>query len=317
MLPTCCLAAAERPNIVHIMGDDVGRDNLGFFNGGATHTPHLDATFFRGGVFLADFHTFKICGPSRASTMTGRYPFNAGFYGDGAAQHIANFSTYPGLLRDRAGYATHAIGKWDVGFVAKETTATYKGFSSWLGYYKACNTDLFYHSTDCTLSDGARGGDDSTTVPGTDFSYNSRASHTNTIGPAGGYNGTYSTRIFAAHARKIIAEHNFQQAPLYLYVAPQNVHLACGSKASKLVQGIQAPCQTVSLYDSTVFNDTYKAQSAVTTELDYLVGNITTALQAQEVFNNTLMIFTSDNGGPLDREFCGPIVFCLLLLLFF
>jgi arylsulfatase A-like enzyme len=43
--------------------------------------------------------------------MTGRYPFNVGFYGDGDAQHISNFSTTAELLK-KEGYATHAIGKW-------------------------------------------------------------------------------------------------------------------------------------------------------------------------------------------------------------
>ena len=96
----------------------------------------------------------------------------------GDAQHIANFTTLPELLK-REGYATHAIGavnnvshttrgrcsalptastwagagaapaagKWDVGYVVAATTPTYKGFDTFLGYYRACNNDLFYHST--------------------------------------------------------------------------------------------------------------------------------------------------------------------------
>ena len=96
--------------------------------------------------------------------------------------------------------------------------------------------------------------------------------------------------------------------PLYMYVAPQNVHLACGNKASKLVQGIQAPCETVRRYDTTVANDTYKGQSAVTTELDYLVGNITAALKAVPgMWENTIVVFTSDNGGPLDHTTNAPL----------
>ena len=99
-----------------------------------------------------------------------------------------------------------------------------------------------------------------------------------TISAATGLNGTYSTRAFSEHAVQVIRGHKSDQ-PLYMYVAPQNVHLACGSKDSKLVQGIQAPCETTDLYSSVV-NDTFKAQSAVTGELDYLVGNVTDALKA-------------------------------------
>jgi len=73
-------------------------------------------------------------------------------------------------------------------------------------------------------------------------------------------------------------------------VAPQNVHLACGTKDSKLKQGIQAPCETVRLFDR-VKNDTFKAQSAVTTELDYLVGNITETLKSyDDLWENTLIV---------------------------
>ena len=136
----------RRPNIVHIMGDDVGYDNLGIFNGGKTVTPHLDAILGSEGIRLSQFHTFKICGPSRASTMTGRYPFNVGFYGDGVAQHITNYTTTAELLRQQdTTRRRSANGTWVLSL--KKATPTWKGFDNFLGYYKACNNDLFYHST--------------------------------------------------------------------------------------------------------------------------------------------------------------------------
>lgn len=288
------LASGEKPNVVHIMADDLGRDNLGHFNGGKTRTPNLDH-FFEEGIFLSSFHTFKICGPSRASTMTGRYPFNVGFYGDGKAQHISNFTTTAQVLQQE-GYATHAIGKWDVGYVVKETTATYKGFDTFLGYYKACNDDLFYHSV------GSGNCGPQTFSQDTDMSKN----YGDTIGPALGLNGTYSTRIFSEEAVRHIKAHNASSGPLYLYVAPQNVHVACGDKPSKLTQGIQAPCETADTFPL-VKNDTYKGQSAVTQELDMLVGNITAALKTANMWENTAIIFTSDNGGPLDHTTNYPL----------
>jgi arylsulfatase B/arylsulfatase I/J len=134
--------------------------------------------------------------------------------------------------------------------------------------------------------------------------------HGDEIRPAVGLNGTYSTRIFSDEAVRHITNHDESEGPLYLYVAPQNVHLACGSKASKLVQGIQAPCETADTFPR-VINDTYKGQSAVTQELDMLVGNITAALKAAALWDNTVVIFTSDNGGPLDHTTNYPLKVCV------
>ena len=96
-------------------------------------------------------------------------------------------------------------------------------------------------------------------------------------------NGTYSSRAFSARAKELIALHEPTQ-PLYMYIAPQNVHLGCGP--DKATQGIQAPCETVGLY-AHVLNDTFKVQSAVTTELDYVVGNVTDAMKAKGLWENT------------------------------
>jgi hypothetical protein len=70
------------------------------------------------------------------------------------------------------------------------------------------------------------------------------------------------------------------------------VHLACG--ANKKTEGIQAPCETVARYP-TVAVDAWKVQSAVTTELDYVVGNVTESLKAAGLWANTLVTFASDN----------------------
>ena len=96
-------------------------------------------------------------------------------------------------------------------------------------------------------------------------------------------NGTYSSRAFSARAKALITSHE-PTKPLYMYIAPQNVHLGCGP--DKATQGIQAPCETVGLYPN-VLNDTFKVQSAVTTELDYVVGNVTDAKKAKGLWKNT------------------------------
>ena len=188
------------------------------------------------GVFLKGFHTFKICAPSRGSSMTGRYPFNIGYYAmppDDENQCTSNYTALPQLLKTM-GYSTHAYGKWDVGYIAKACTPTYRGFDTFLGYYKAANDDLWYHGSGRCSNASA--------VDPTDMSRNTGSSLDSAID----INGTYSTRAFADAAIATIAAHNQTNGPLYLYIAPQNVHLAGGP--SKSTEGIQAPCDTVRLY---------------------------------------------------------------------
>ena len=111
----------------------------------------------------------------------------------------------------RAGYATHAIGKWDVGYIAKVCTPTHRGFDSFLGYYKACNADLFYHTAGkCSAPGVAPMARDAV-----DFSLNTGAMGAVQGAPLN-LNGTYSSRAFAAHARALIESHP-PQSPLFMY----------------------------------------------------------------------------------------------------
>ena len=281
------VVSAKKPHIVQIVVDDLGYNDIGVHNDYAVKTPKMNQ-LIKEGVRLTSYYTFKICSPSRASLMTGRYPWGAGFYDMTRDEDhcTRNFTLIPQLMKDN-GYRTHAIGKWDVGFAKKECSPTERGFDTFLGYYLAANADLFYHwaplSTSCKdLSPDFRAFDFSnstlTAIKGADTSVN----------------GTYSTNVFTAEAVKIIKSVT-QDESLYLYYAPQNVHLARGVG---LNLGIQAHCSTVDMYPYVV-NDTYKAQSAVMTELDWSFANITAALHSNDMWDNTLIVVVSDNGGPL------------------
>jgi arylsulfatase A-like enzyme len=70
---------ATPPHVLFVVGDDVGYADIGFFNDEKVQTPVMNQ-LLKDGVFMSDYYTFKICSPSRAAMMTGRYPWAAGFY---------------------------------------------------------------------------------------------------------------------------------------------------------------------------------------------------------------------------------------------
>ena len=112
-------SAARRVHLVHIVPDDLGYNDLGYVNPDLV-TPRLD-TLARSGVRLDTFYTFKTCAPTRASMLTGRYPFRVGVYSNQDVDSYgvpSNFTLAPALLRQLGDYATHAIGKWHLGKIS-------------------------------------------------------------------------------------------------------------------------------------------------------------------------------------------------------
>ena len=98
--------------VVHIVVDDLGYDDVGYHNSRFI-TPTLDR-LRSCGIHLSQFYAFKTCAPSRASMLAGRYPFNMGIYENADIDSFGtptNFTLLPDLFH-RAGFATHAIGKW-------------------------------------------------------------------------------------------------------------------------------------------------------------------------------------------------------------
>ena len=90
---------------------------------------------------------------------------------------------------------------------------------------------------------------------------------------------------------------------MYMYLAFQNVHEGC-ARPDKL--GVQAPRATVELYNTTVL-DTYKIMGAMITELDAGVGAVIDALRAAGMYEDTLVVLVSDNGGPLEHSTNAPL----------
>ena len=231
--------------------------------------------------------------------MTGRYSWRQGFYFVGGQGQAVNesFTMLPQVLKQGAGYHTVAVGKWHLGYLLKQYTPTMRGFDRYLGYYNAALSDYWYHGkADASCAGGWS----------TDLSNNTGTR----ISGATGTNGTYSTRLFTSYAVDAITDHFATDAstPLYMYLAHEAVHAASGTvPVTGVHAGIQAPLSTVEQYDSIYPNDTYKVTAAATTELDWSISNVTAALKQVGVWNSTVFLFVTDNGGPLDHAINFPL----------
>jgi len=136
----CTLAGPNQPNLVVIMSDDLGYGDAGRFGSGhrVTHTPRIDRMAAEGAKLTSFLVPMPYCAPSRASFLTGRYPYRTGVvYNPTPDQDINDYGLAPGeitiaeLLKD-GGYATACIGKWHLGH-RPGLLPTDQGFDYYLG----------------------------------------------------------------------------------------------------------------------------------------------------------------------------------------
>ena len=117
--------------------DDLGFDDLGFRNGNQIKTPVFNRLAGEG-VVLTSYYVQPSCSPTRATIMTGRKPVHTGinfWLPDVAVGLQLNESTMADVLNAR-GFVSHAVGKWHLGFHRSAFTPTFRGFSSFFGYYE-------------------------------------------------------------------------------------------------------------------------------------------------------------------------------------
>ena len=261
-----------QPNIVFILADDLGYHDVGYHTP-SIHTPNLDRLANRG-VRLEQYYTQSLCTVSRAALMTGRYPANFGYQRVDTQDQCAvglplSLKLLPEVLKEM-GYATHIIGKWHLGFYKSDYLPNNRGFDSFFGFYASS----LYHYTHVSYNIRPRPGP----YWALDLHNDSKCvSH---------LRGQYASDIFASEAIRIISQHS-SNSSLFLYLPLQSVHTPN-----------EAPDKFRSLYSSTL-NIDRQILLGMVSALDESVGRIVSALEekGEAFWNNTLIIFASDNGG--------------------
>lgn len=143
-------AQTERPNVVFIMTDDVGYGDIGSYGGPDIRTPHIDRLARDGAMFTDFYANAPVCTPTRAGFVTGRYQQRVGLErplsGPGRVNGLglaANGRTLPQLLKDN-GYATGLIGKWHLGYEPDQSPNAH-GFDYFFGF-RSGYVDYYQHT---------------------------------------------------------------------------------------------------------------------------------------------------------------------------
>jgi len=282
--------SAKQPNVIFMLADDLGYGDLGSYNPEAKgeapnntpiRTPNLDQ-MAKAGVRFTDFHSAApICSPSRRALLTARYPNRLGEWAEAYRGSpngvVASKDPTIGMWLKEAGYATAVYGKWNVGEVKGVSWPGAHGFDDWLiidhntGYFQHQNKNANCEGRPMLFETGGKRVTD--------------------------LEGQYLTKIWTDKALKFIESN--QDAPFFLYLPWSIPH---------------APLQDPDSDPSTAFNAGAKSKTPEGREifvkmveyLDSHIGRIFKTLEKQGQLDNTLIIFTSDNGGMLSGN-CWPL----------
>jgi arylsulfatase A-like enzyme len=274
-------ADAQKPNVIFILSDDLGYGDLGCYGQQRIKTPCLDRMADEGLRFTQAYAGGTVCAPSRCVLMTGLHGGHARIRGNkdartpGAAL-LDEDVTVAEILKE-AGYTTGVIGKWGLGEVTKNMQGLPRrqGFDYFIGYLKHGEAHNYY--------------------PAYLWRNESRVKLPNVISkdPALRHNVAekkvqYSHDLFAKEALQFVRDH--QHEPFFLYLALTIPH--ANDEAGD--RGMEVP--DYGQYADLDWPEPQKAHAAMITRMDGDVCRLLELLAELGLDENTLVIFTSDNG---------------------
>jgi len=262
--------AQERPNIVLILADDLGYGDLSSYGGEDIRTPYIDRIVSEGMRFDRFYANCPVCSPTRAALLTGRYPDLVGVPGvirthrENSWGRLADGAVLLPDPLNAAGYHTALIGKWHLGLEAPNRP-TDRGFDYFHGWLGDMMDDYYEHRRH-------------------DINYMRR--NEDVIDPEG-----HATDLFTDWAVDYIEARAGGDEPFFLFLAYNAPHTP-----------IQPPADWVDKViarEEGIDEDRAKLVALIE-HMDAGIGEVLATLEDTGMLNETLVIFTSDNGGQLN-----------------
>ena len=294
-------AAAAPPNVVLIVADDLGYRELGCYGQKRIRTPHLDGLAKQGMMFTRAYSGNAVCAPSRCVLLTGKHPGHASIRNNGEVQPEgqrpidAAELTIAELLADQ-GYATGAFGKWGLGFPGSAGDPLESGFDRFFGYNCQRHAHSYY--------------------PGYLWSDQRRIALNNQP-PVPGHAGlppgadpqdpaSYDTFKGADYApdqinRQVLAFIRANRSRPFLLYYPTIIphvalHVPDDELRPYLARKWKDPPFTRATGGYTPHFTPRAAYAAMITRMDRYVGNVLRLLDELKLADNTIVVFSSDNG---------------------
>ncbi len=250
------------PNVLLLVADDLGYNDVGSFGDGNALTPNIDALAAEG-VSFTRHYADTTCSPSRVALLTGMFPQRMGFRHNG----IIIPEEYPTIaeLLKAGGYDTAAVGKWHAGSHYREGWPLQKGFDHWFGFLTQFQlADIVPHDSDVRMTP----------------TYVDPVLRVGNNPPK--KQGGHLTDLLLQESLDFLKHKTEQQKPWFLYHAFFAPH---------------TPIQPESRF-AALFDDSPEGKyQALVYQMDDAIGQLIAALKESGQFENTLIVFLSDNGG--------------------
>ncbi len=301
-----CTAEAEepqsqRPNIIYILADDLGYGDLGSYGQENIKTPNLDRMAEEGMRFTQHYSGSTVCAPSRAVLMTGLHSGHAPIRGNRETMPIGQYPLQYGTQTvakrlKHAGYATGAFGKWGLGYPGSEGMPSLQGFDTFFGYLGQRRAHFYYpeflfldqkgEDLQRVTLEGNQVDDDPERFPGSGPPITAT---------------TYAPETIQERAISFINENSDQ--PFFLYYPTPIPHASLEVPDEFLQMYLNENGE--SIFEENPADQSYHyvrqdkpkaAYAAMVSYLDYQIGELLDLLEELEITDNTLVIFSSDNG---------------------